>query len=106
MAWELDICGDEAISMPESEKCDECAEFAARLEVLERLLEGMGRVVLEKTNIAGEKVSVTVVGFAEHSAVEPAGDLAETPDPNDPTNYSGGWNGVTYDLGPEDMGGG
>ena len=106
MAWELDICGDEAISMPESEKCDECAEFAARLAVLEDLLAGTGRVVLEKTDSTGNKVSVTVIGTAEHSVVEIYNGEEETPDPNDPTNQTGAQDGTTYDIGPEDIGGG
>lgn len=106
MAWDLDICGDEAIHMPENETCDECAAFAARLEVLEELLEGMGKVVLEKTDAAGNKVAVTVIGSAEHSAIElDDGGISGDPDPNDPS-YNPGDNSGSYDIGPEDMGGG
>ena len=60
MAWELDICGDEAISMPANEKCDECAEFAERLADVEDLLRGFARKNITMIDSEGTETTATV----------------------------------------------
>lgn len=65
MAWELDVCGDEAIHMPENEKCDECAEFAQRLEVVEELLDGFARKTITMIDSAGTTTTATVAATVE-----------------------------------------
>ena len=63
MEWKLDICGDEAISIPESETCDECAEFAERLSRVEELLRDFRRKTITMTDGDGKETSAVVAGI-------------------------------------------
>ena len=88
----MDICGDQAVFIPEDAPCDECAAFAERLARIEELLEGMQRFTISKTDSEGTTVTATYVGLVETTTASDEGDQGGTDpyyDPDDDLNGNG-----------------